>query len=78
MGSAMKITDLPVSYEDYEKIVDEEYNGNRMKLDDKKRGRIVADSVLKMFLGQAPSFIHPFARKIVYSLLDDEDAKIRA
>ncbi len=69
MGRAMGITDLPISYADYEKIVDDEYASDKMRVD--PRGKAIANSVLAMFLRPAPAFIHPFARRIVYALLDD-------
>ena len=69
MGRAMGITDLPISYAEYEKIVDDEYAGDKMRVD--PRGKAIANSVLAMFLRPAPAFIHPFARRIVYALLDD-------
>lgn len=71
MGKAMNIKDLPITFSDYEKIVDDEYMGPRMKLDEKCRGRIIADSVMKMFLHPFPTFIHGLAKKIIYALLDE-------
>lgn len=71
MGEAMKIKDLPVTFADYEKIVDDEYAGDRMKVDEKNRGRVIADSVMEVFLRPFPRFIHGLARKIIFAVLDD-------
>lgn len=71
MGEAMKLKDLPVTYADYEKIVDDEYAGERMKLDEKNRGRMIADSVMEMFLRPFPRFIHGLGKKIIFALLDE-------
>jgi len=65
----MGIKKLPVTYEDYVKIIEDEYKGK--KLSNGPRGTAIADSVIDMFLRKYPSFIRPFARKVIYSLLDD-------
>ena len=67
MGAAMHIKNLPITYADYEKIVEDAYI-NKLQVDD--RGKAIAESVLVMFLRPFPTFIHPLARRVVYALLD--------
>ena len=69
MGSAMGIKDLPHTYSDYVKIIEDEYKGNQIQVD--KRNLAIAEKVIEMFLGPFPKFIHSFARRIIYSLLDE-------
>ena len=68
LGNAMQINDVPITFSEYENVVESVYASSKLQVD--ARGKDIAEAVMKMFLHPFPSFTHSLARRIIYALLD--------
>ncbi|CAG8720245.1 10180_t:CDS:2, partial [Dentiscutata erythropus] len=68
IGIRMSIKEIPPTYDDMVKFK-EDFEVKYMMYN--KSNPTAAEGTIRLFLSQVPLFLQPFARKVIYSLLDD-------